>query len=331
MSEDIGKVNPVDWARLVAEAIRRRKAEKLTRREHAALASVSNPTIAAFDRGEQTLTLSKAFDILRVVGLVQETPESGAQEIFVRDAFARWRDLTAGLPDDEAFGRFPNGWYRIDYALEGNLRTVELHQLQELLAKAKVPYTGWAMFWIPTRPELVPREIDGVLECWLSPSALNIKEGAHSDFWRAAPTGRMFLIRGYQEDDQETFPPKTVFDPTLPIWRLGEALVHAARLSMLLRRSEADHITVRFRALYTGLLGRVLRSWANPLSDFAGLGTAATSDEAILELVVPAADIESRLAQHVFPLVASLYERFGVTGLSLDRVAAEIQRMQQRR
>ena len=54
------------------EAIRRRKEEKLTQREHAALASVSIPTIVGFDRGEKTLTLAKAFDILRVVGLIEE-------------------------------------------------------------------------------------------------------------------------------------------------------------------------------------------------------------------------------------------------------------------
>jgi DNA-binding NtrC family response regulator len=42
-------LHPLDWRRLVAEAIRRRKAEKLTQREHAALTSVSVPTIVSFD------------------------------------------------------------------------------------------------------------------------------------------------------------------------------------------------------------------------------------------------------------------------------------------
>ena len=56
----------MDWRALVDEAIRRRKAEKLTQREHAALASVSIPTIVSFDRGEESLTLTKAFAILRV-------------------------------------------------------------------------------------------------------------------------------------------------------------------------------------------------------------------------------------------------------------------------
>src|SRR3984957_20733552 len=100
MSENFGRIAPLNWRALVAEAIRRRKAEKLTQREHAALASVSIPTIVSFDRGERTLSLAKAFDILRVVGLVDEPAEGGAQEAFVQEAFARWRELTAKLPQE---------------------------------------------------------------------------------------------------------------------------------------------------------------------------------------------------------------------------------------
>lgn len=88
---------------------------------------------------------------------------------------------------------------------------------------------------------------------------------------------------------------------------------------------------VRFRALYTGLSGRQLRAWANPLSDLMFEGSGARSDEAMLEAVVPMDDIETKLAQHLHPLVASLFERFGVTGLSIDRVAAELDRLRTNR
>jgi transcriptional regulator with XRE-family HTH domain len=318
----------LNWHALVAEALRRRKAEKLTQRQHAALASVSIPTIVGFDRGERTLSLAKAFDILRVVGLIDEPAEDGAQEAFVQEAFARWRDLTSKLPEDSP-ARFPHGWYRIDYALEGDLKEVELHKLQQILTQAELRLTGWPVFWVPTREDLAPREVDGIVECWLPPRAHF--DPAHCDFWRATPAGRMFLIRGYQEDSQETFPPATIFDSGLPIWRLGEALLHAARLAELLKQDENSTITVRFRALYTGLIGRVLKAWANPLTDLLVEGAAARSDEAMLEIVVPASAIEKDLAAHIFPLVASLYERFGVTGLTLDRVRAEVERLQKSR
>src|SRR5580698_4439013 len=107
MFENSGGVGPLNWSALVAEAIRRRKDEKLTQREHAALASVSIPTMIAFDRRERSLSLGKAMDILRVVGLLEETSGEESQESFVQEAFQRWRELVAPLAKDSP-GRFPN-------------------------------------------------------------------------------------------------------------------------------------------------------------------------------------------------------------------------------
>ncbi len=328
MSQNSRGIVPLDWKGLVDEALRRRKAEGMTQREHAALAGVSIPTIAAFERGERTLTLAKAFDILRVVGLIEEEPTDGAQNAFVKDSFERWRRLADALPND-APGRFPHGWYRIDYCLEGDLRTVGLTEYEDLLRKAVIRHTGWPVFLFMHRQELAPREVDGAIECWLAAPGVEraFVDAAHSDYWRAVPPGRQFLMRGHLEDGQETFPPGTVFDSTLPIWRLGEALLHAEKLATLLRKDESAPVTVSFRAIYTGLSGRVLRSWANPLSDLWFEGHAARSDEAVLEATVPAAGVTERLGEHLFPLIVSLYERFGVTGLTVGRVKAEADRL----
>jgi len=321
-------MTPLNWQSLVAETLRRRKAEKMTQREHAALASVSIPTIAAFDRGERTLTLAKAFDILRVVGLVMEQEPSGAQETFVQEAFARWRTLTARL-DEKSPGRFPHGWYRFDYALDGDFKSPELSDLLSLIEKAEIRHTGWPMFVTMTRPEFEPREQDGVLECWIAPGETGIErmttDAAHCDFWRAAPSGRFLLMRGYQEDSQDGVPPGTIFDSTLPIWRIGECLLHAARMAALVQKPDTPEITVKFRALYSGLTGRTVRSLRGG-ADFLEAGRPAKSDEAILEAVVPAGRIETDLASVVHPLVASLYERFGISHISAEFVRAEIDR-----
>ncbi|GEM_PF-481454 len=327
-------ISALDWRELVEETLRRRKAEKMTQKEHAALAGVSIPTIVAFDRGEWTLTLAKAFDILRVVGLVEEQGEDGAHDIFVQDAFKRWRDLTSKLPENSS-GRMPHGFYRIDYWLEGDLEDVELPELYRLMEKAEIKNTGWPMFVTMTRPEFEPQEVDGVLESWIKPGDAGVERmihgAAHCDFWRAAPSGRLFLIRGYEEDGQETFPPATILDTTLPIWRLGEGLLHAARLARLMARDQDSGVTVHFRVLYSGLSGRLLRSWAKPLLGNINIeGSTARSDEAVLETVIPATDIEADLARCVYPLAASLYERFGVSRLSSSFVAGEIESFLQR-
>lgn len=325
----------LNWQSLVDEAIRRRKAEKLTQKEHAALASVSVPTIVAFDRGEDTLTLAKALAILRVVGLVEKEDRGGAQENFVQEAFERWRELTAKLPENSP-GRFPDGWYRTDYAIEGELKNVEPYELPTLLKQVTVRHTGWPMFWVPTRPEIKPYEQDGLLECWLKPEDAGANrpfgDAAHCDFWRVAPSGRAFIIRGYQEDGQDTFAPRTIFDTTLPIWRMGEAFLHARHLASLLAEDINDNeVRIRLRVYYTGLTGRVLRSWANPNANLLFEGGAARSDEALLERTVPATTIADNLPEIITPMASSLFERFGVAGLTRDSVAAELERMTKNR
>lgn len=330
MSEDIGGLPPLNWPVVVREALRRRKTEGMTQKEHAALSGVSIPTIASFDRGETTLTLAKAFDILRAVGMIEETSTASAQETFVRDAFMRWRSLVDKLPARSP-GRFPDGWYRFDYALQGDLKAFSLTQFERILKKAVTRHTGWPVFLMLDRQDVAPKEVEGLIECWLPPEGEGIvrhvlADPAHCDFWRGAPTGRMFSLRGYQEDGAETFPPHTIFDTALPIWRMGEALLHAENLARFMR-AEGAELKIRFRALYTGLSGRVLRSWANPVGDLRVEGFGARSDEVLLETEVAASDVSDRLAEHLYPMVAALYERFGVTGLGSNQVRAEVDRL----
>ncbi|ODM75061.1 hypothetical protein [Bradyrhizobium elkanii] len=172
--------------------------------------------------------------------------------------------------------------------------------------------------------------MNGVIECWLKPADAGVDrpfgDAAHCDFWRAAPTGRAVIMRGYQEDVQDTFAPRTIFDTTLPTWPLGEAVLHAEALAEQLAEDK-DKVNVRLRVVYTGLSGRVLRAWASPMTDLFMEGGAARSDEAVLETVVPVKEIPSNLATDLHPLIASLFERFGVTGLSVERAEAELEKM----
>jgi hypothetical protein len=131
-------------------------------------------------------------------------------------------------------------------------------------------------------------------------------------------------MRGDQEDAQETVTPGTIFDTSLPIWRLGEGLLHSARVASHLRAKDAGEITVRFRALYTGLSGRILRSLQGPT--FLLEAHAAKGDEVLLETVAPASRIEAALTETVYPMVTSLYDRFGLPHTAPELVAAEISR-----
>ena len=330
MPASLRGVELLNWQKLIDETIERRKESGMTKREHAALAGVSAPTMAAFERGETTLSLAKAFDILRVVGLMDEPVAAGAQERFLRESIERWQSLVKDLPAKSP-ARFPDGFYRADYCFEGELRTPTTREFEAMLSRvAQTKYTGWPVFMFMTREETWPREVDGAIETWLPPEDVmprNLTDAAHCDFWRGVPSGRMFLIRGYQEDGQETFPPATVFDTTLPIWRLGEILLHASNLAELLAKDDPDGLIVKLRVLYTGLRGRQLKSWANPLSGIFMEGRPSRSDEVLLEAGIPVRGLKQNLAAALVPLVSQLFERFDAESVSFDFVQNEVSKL----
>lgn len=62
----------LDWQNLVEEAVRRRKAQRLTQQELAILCGLSKPTINNFEQGKTTLTLNSAFKVLSMLGLLKK-------------------------------------------------------------------------------------------------------------------------------------------------------------------------------------------------------------------------------------------------------------------
>lgn len=61
----------LNWENLVFEAVRIRKQEKLTQRQLAALAGVTQPTIVKFEKGSTTMRIESALSILAALGLAE--------------------------------------------------------------------------------------------------------------------------------------------------------------------------------------------------------------------------------------------------------------------
>jgi len=204
-----------------------------------------------------------------------EAPSVSAQKIqddFVIAARARWHDLIEELADDSA-SRCWNGCYEVDFSFESG-ETIRLPMLLERMKLAsRIRHTGWAPFWIPSRAEIAPKPINGTVECWHGRpgTARLLADAAHSDFWRMTPEARAFLIRGYEEDGLGTRPAGTLFDATLPIWRIGEIISYAGRLAAELH-SEG---TLQFRVHWSGLKGRMLTFVSDPSRSTGGHYKAA--------------------------------------------------------
>ncbi len=68
----------LNWERLVREAVTIRKQERLSQRDLAALAGVTQPTVVKFEKGSTSIRVDSALAILRALSLVerQEFPPS---------------------------------------------------------------------------------------------------------------------------------------------------------------------------------------------------------------------------------------------------------------
>ncbi len=244
---------------------------------------------------------------------------------------ARWQTLIDPLPANVG-PRMPRGRYFFAYAIEGERRNVSLAQLRDLLMSSVVRHTGWPPFWFPTRTEIAPYFVNNVVECWLgrnygAPGVF--EDAAHSDFWCIHPEGLAYLLRGYQEDGFEQgergvspIVPGTTFDITLPIWRVGEALLHAKSLASNLFSGPA---TVTFVAGYEGLSGRSLASIGNTRD--VRSGRTARQDAITMKTRVDSQSIEPNLPEIVRPLLADLYALFDFFELPASLVTEELARM----
>lgn len=60
----------LNWPRIVAEAIKRRKEQRLTQEQLAVICGVSKPTLNNFEQGKTNITLDSALKILSNLDLV---------------------------------------------------------------------------------------------------------------------------------------------------------------------------------------------------------------------------------------------------------------------
>ena len=121
---------------------------------------------------------------------------------------------------------------------------------------------------------------------------------------------------------QGTVAPGTVFDVTLPVWRVGETLLQAERLASNLFEGPTS---IRFAAEYTGLQDRSLVSINE--RRYVSDGWVSRQESISLQTHVESKAIGPNLPEIVHPLLAPLYELFGFFELPMELVANELTRM----
>lgn len=256
-------------------------------------------------------------------------PEEEARrrlEDWIQESRARWQSLVDEKLSDEKPSRYSKGIWIVAYSIVGDFQPPTRSDFLDILKNVQGHETGWPPWWVPLSRKIAPYPYNGLIECWLAES---ISGGAaHSDFWRASPQGMMFLLRGYEEDNYlDRIEPGTIFDLTLPVWRVGECLLHAQRLATVLADQSASII---FRVTWEGLSGRTLTAWASPRRFLYG-NLQSRQDSVNSEIVVSADRISTTLPEIVGTLTQRLYEVFNFFAPPSKMIQEELSKMRGRK
>lgn len=269
--------------------------------------------------------LRRVFAGMPVAGeVVEGTEQDDPLYEWKEGAVARWSEVVSNLPDGHP-ARCQQGYWTCTYRLVGAPTFETRGQLLEAVRNAKVRHTGWPAWWAPTREDIEPYPIEDGVECWLARDGEVMHDDpGHADFWRASTDCKLFLLRGYNEDAPENGGPGELFDLTVPVWRIGDCLLHAHNLARLVEPDRADS-EVEVLLEMGGLRGR-------RLTHLAGTRRLIHRYEAQQNFVrsrlrVPAGDIPDALPELVRQLLADVFEAFSFFQPPRDMYAEELARM----
>jgi Transcriptional regulator, AbiEi antitoxin, Type IV TA system len=244
--------------------------------------------VAQHLRDEVISPLHRTYTVRSASNALREWEASSRHRVITRSRETGRQDLYA------------SGTWTASYQLSSSSAPLPTTRLLGLLRDNVGHETGWPV-WNARIGR--PQPADGAIENWLTDGTLF--GGSHADYWRARPDGALFLLRGYQEDDEfEGIEPGTALDLTLPVWRVGECLLHAVRMAEAL-----DASRVEFQMRWDGLRGRKLSSLANRGRFMTPAGPA---EEPIVTtaIEVRAHAIRDQLADVVRELVEPLFAVF---------------------
>lgn len=271
-------------------------------------------------------------DAIRTIMLGHAAPslpiveEDGLRD-FMQTSVARWERLRASLPPNSE-ARIPHGHYKLTFEV---LLQAQPSNYIELLTKmegaGRIKLTGWGPFVTIRRQPYAPNILQDAVEVWLghiSDDPINV-DAAHSDYWRATLDSKFFLLRGFDEDAVEGAVPKTAFDVTLPIWRVGEALLYISRLALLMASVFDENPTIRLICRYSGLSGRNLTSVTG--RRMFTHHRICRDDTIELTTQATARQIDDNLVEILHTMLCPLYERFDFYELPLRLVQEEVERL----
>lgn len=241
-------------------------------------------------------------------------------ETWEQECLARFAALREEHLRDEIPSRYANGVWSVSLQFQPVPAQPDLPGLRQMLDECVGRETGWPVFLSRHITEDGPRVVGDGIETWFIHGM--ITDGSGSDFWRVESDGRAFLLRGYDEDaTRNGLAPGTTISLSLPIWRVGEVMLWAARFGP---RLGAETVDVRFH--WTGLKTREVVNMDRHYGPLA-VEARGSEDDVVSTATVALNVIEDSLPDVVGQIVGRLFAAFDFLVVPRQRIEHELGEM----
>ncbi len=229
--------------------------------------------------------------------------------VWEKEALGRFMYLCQEKISPDKQNPFALGYWQASFVLWDGIKQLQLPEFLEILRASETNRTGWDIGWVPTRSEIAPYPYKDGIEVWLAEDGG--KGPGHSDFWRAEPSGRFSLFRGYQEDG-EGFPrtsPGKIVDFYLVLWRVSEFLLYIENFSRQIKTKDSKAI---LKINWNGLKNRKIGTHKNeiPLSHMDNNYICKQDEISFTYEINNCNDIKRNLLRDVHVITKPLFEAF---------------------
>ena len=169
------------------------------------------------------------------------------------------------------------------------------------------------------------------IDAWIGRPLSNkvFNDPSHADFWRASPSGQLYIIRGYWEDGVEwaSTPQRNsgaILTVNISVIRIWECLRFASRFM----RAFGDIEEVVVRCQYTGLPSRTLIDSLEPA--FSIRRGVSQVDEVLLTGQFTLQQLEDNMPEVLRQLMVPLFEHFDFFQLTVAHVQNIIDRYREK-
>lgn len=246
--------------------------------------------------------------------------------VWAKEALGRFEYLRNGKLNKEKEDPFTKGFWQGSFVLLSKPDVGNLKTFLDKLRASETRRTGWDIGWVPTRSGIAPYPYQGGIEVWLAEDGG--KGSGHSDFWRAEPSGRFALFRGYQEDEpdfRERLGLKDrIIDFSLFLWRVSELLLYLESFSKQISVGES---MARLKIVWKGLENRRIGYHQSTLQElYEGYVCRQDVVESAYE-IADCAKIKQNLIHDVHEITLPLFEAFNFFSVTEDQIKDHIAKL----